>query len=598
MFVFKGKELKKEIEGKILFENVNIEINEGEHIALIGRNGIGKTTLLKGILGYTTFDGGYIQRRIPTNDWGYVVQNPYTQEKTVLSYVQSANENLHQLKKDLVKYQEDPTNPIYQQGYQAFIELNGFTWELEVERVLSSVGLPKESWSLPFHTLSGGQKTRAQIARIMISNPKFLVLDEPTNHLDNQTLQWLENWLRDYPGAFLVVSHDRYFLDMVAHWTYELTEQGTNKYKGGYSQFKEQKALEFKTQWDLYKKQERQKKELKETIQRYTQWFGMALNNAKKVEDPHARFAMRTRAQKHVNRFKAKEKEMERLEKDRVEKPRNKRQLKMEIVSEGFEARTLARLESVSFGYSEKIIFEKISISIKKGERIGIIGPNGVGKSTLLKLLTGHLNPQKGEIVLNPQVRIGYFAQELEGLDLQETLLDSLLKIPQMTLTQARTILGCFLFSKDEVYKKIGDLSMGEKCRVAFLRLYFSGANLLVLDEPTNYLDIDTREIIEESLLEFSGAVICVSHDRYLLEKIATSIVDLKGGVTNFPGNYKEYIESKSQNTFHDLERENTIRNLELKLATLMATEGVKSENDLVAEIRKLKEEIEELTIK
>lgn len=341
----------------------------------------------------------------------------------------------------------------------------------------------------------------------------------------------------------------------------------------------------------MYKKEERQKKELKETIRRYTQWFGMALSNASKVEDPLLKFAMGTRAQKHVNRFKAKKKELERLEKRRVDKPREERQLKIKFINGEFEAKTLARLEQISFGYTEKQIFSELSLSIKRGERIGMIGPNGCGKSTLLKLLAGILTPKTGKVILNPQVRIGYFAQELEGLNLEETLLDSLLGIPFMTQSQARTILGCFLFSNDSVFKKVGKLSMGERCRVAFLKLYFSGANLLILDEPTNYLDIQTREKIEAALLDFGGTVICVSHDRYLLNRITTRIVDLEAELVDFPGSYEEYLENKHKTAHGSSAEENSIKQLQLKLATLMAMEDPQDEAGLLKEIMCLKSE-------
>ncbi len=528
--------------------------------------------------------------------WGYIQQNPTCKVNSVLEYIQSANEELFFAKQAMLKHQSSLENQEYQKAYEDYLNNDGFSWELKTEFLLESVGLDKSTWDLPFASLSGGQKTRAQIARIMVKEPEFLVLDEPTNHLDKETLEWLEGWLQDYKGAFLVVSHDRYFLDKVATWTYELTEKGIKKYPGGYSRYKECKELELKTQWELYKKQEREKKEIRESIQRYTQWLHINLNNASKMDDPHQAFAKRGRAQKHVNRFKAKEKELERLEANSVEKPREEKQLTMDLRDGTFEAKTLIKLDSINFSYPGKEIFKQLSLSINRGEKLGLIGPNGSGKSTLLKLITGQLEPQMGSVILNPQVKIGYFAQELEGLDYGETLLDSLLKIPNMTQTNARTILGCFLFSRDTVFKKIKDLSMGERCRVAFLRLYFSGANLLVLDEPTNYLDIETREKIEETLTEFPGAVICVSHDRYLLKKVATRILDIENGIHDFPGNYQEYMDSRLKRTQGPkMDKENTIKQLELKLANLMAIEEPQDEKQLLQMIKQTKQEIEAL---
>lgn len=312
------------------------------------------------------------------------------------------------------------------------------------------------------------------------------------------------------------------------------------------------------------------------------------------MDDPHAAFVARQRAQKHVNRFKAKEKQLERLESTRVDKPRQDSQLNMNLTQWDFNAKTLTKLDNISFSYPQKEIFTDLTLLVGRSDKIGLIGPNGSGKTTLLKLITGELKPQRGNVVLNPQVVVGYFAQELEGLDYDKTLLDSLLEIPDMTQTQARTILGCFLFSKDAVFKKISNLSMGERCRVAFLKLYFSGANLLVLDEPTNYLDIETREKIEEALEEFPGTIICVSHDRYLLNKVATRIIDIGDGVTDFPGNYRDYEESqRAKENFADLDKENAMKQLELQLANLMAVENPEDEKDLLDQIRVVKNQME-----
>lgn len=229
MLLLKGNNLKKEIEGNILFDNINIEIFEGEHIALIGKNGVGKTTLLRGLLGITELDGGNIQKQLPIESWGYIEQNPVS-SLSLLEYVQKSEAELYQLKKAIDGNDEYSS---YQNSYQKYLELDGFNWELKLEKLLISVGLTESTWSLPFANLSGGQKTRAQIAKVMIKEPRLLILDEPTNHLDQETLEWLEKWLNVYTGAFLLVSHDRYFLDKVAHYTYEMSEQGVKRYKGG-----------------------------------------------------------------------------------------------------------------------------------------------------------------------------------------------------------------------------------------------------------------------------------------------------------------------------------------------------------------------------
>ncbi len=401
----------------------------------------------------------------------------------------------------------------YNQCYERFLQLDGYELENDAERCMRQVELTPTVWSNSLNKLSGGQKTRAQLARILLQKPACVVMDEPTNHLDQETIEWLETWLQQYTGAVLFVSHDRYFLDRTAHSIYELNRDGGKRYLGGYSDYRRQKEVEKRTQETLYKKQEQKRKELLETIRRYQQWFQQAHKSAGQND-----FA-RAQAKKNVSRFKAKEKELERLEGEQVQKPGENKRMKMRLDSQEFSAKALLRLEAIHFSYAKRPIFEQLNLSIKRGDRMAVTGRNGSGKTTLLKLLIGELRPTAGEIKMNPQTKIGYFAQELERLEQGQTILDSFLSIPGMTQTEARTLLGSFLFSRDDVFKTIGTLSMGEKCRIAFLKLYFSDANLLVLDEPTNFLDIQTREVMEEVLQSYSGAMVLVSHDRYLLEK-------------------------------------------------------------------------------
>ncbi|CAH0121608.1 putative ABC transporter ATP-binding protein YheS [Paenibacillus sp. CECT 9249] len=609
MMICKVMNVAKEWNGKTVFEHVNIEIKAGEHVALFGKNGVGKTTLLQTIAGALQPDRGTIQRFVPSSEWGCLDQHiaVVDERMTAIEFVQAGSPEHVKAKNELEKIQHRLNGNVaqgqaeislllerYEAAFDTYQNLNGYDWETKVERYLHTLKLDPAVWNTPFSRLSGGQKTKAQIARIAIAEPKFLVLDEPTNHLDRETLAWLEEWVRSHPGAILFVSHDRYFLDRTAHAIYELTPQGSKRYTGGYSDYKRQKDVELRTQEALYKKQEQMRQELLECIRRYQQWFDKAHKAAGQND------FYRSKAKKNVSRFKAKETALAKLEEQSVQMPRKADQLKVQLGGGEFEAQTLLRVEQVTFGYDGHPIFEELNLSVNRGDRIAVIGPNGAGKSTLLKLMTGQLRGGSGVVAHHPQLKIGYFSQEIENLDRGDSILDSLLRLPNMTQTFARTILGCFLFSRDDVFKRIEDLSMGEQCRVAFLKLYFSDANLLVLDEPTNYLDIETREKMEQAFSEYPGAIVVVSHDRYLLDRLANRIVALEEGeVVQYPGTYKEYTaRGAADRTPGAMERDNELRMLELRLAQIMSFdpgEGAEDRFKWMQEARSLKERIEML---
>lgn len=614
MLTVKAEKLSKEWNGQLIFEDITMEIFAGEHVALIGANGMGKTTLLQVLMGRTEADNGRIWRGIPVSEWGLLEQQSEVDEQlSTLEFVQSGNSDLYQLKQRMNRVQglleqasanresSGDTSSAeqhveeYGAAYEQYVGLHGYEWEIEVEKVLSQLLLEKESWSVPFVRLSGGQKTRAQLARLLIQKPKLLLLDEPTNHLDQESLIWLEEWLNQYTGTVVVVSHDRYFLDKVAHVTYELTKQGAKRYKGGYSEFRSQREEEIKTQQALYRKQQQRKQQLLDAIQRYRRWFEKA-HNAAGERNPSAK----KRANKHITRLKSKEKELHRLESEHVKRPTDRPRVQVRF-EESEKGKSLLSMTELSFSYGDRLLFEDFSLVIKRDDRIAVTGPNGAGKSTLLKLIIGDLQPTSGRVASNPQLKIGYFAQELEKLDTNQTILESLLSLPNMTQTDARTILACFLFRNEDVFKRIGELSMGEKCRVAFVRLYFSDANLLVLDEPTNYLDIETRERIEEALENYPGALVLVSHDRYLMQKVANRVVALNGSeVQQFHGTFKEYEERIRVTGIEpaDAHRADRIRMLELQAVQLIGQEEPEDtveREQLVNAIRGIRAEIKQL---
>ncbi|MGO4548487.1 ribosomal protection-like ABC-F family protein [Paenibacillus sp. 2TAB23] len=607
--LLKVKQINKEWNGHLLFENISFEVKENERLALFGRNGAGKTTLLKGLTGRLKLDGGEVQRILPLEEWGWLDQQAQLESAlTLQQFVQAGSGELFGLKQameELANQMQGGDNSELQLGryselFERYVQLDGYSWEIKVERCLTRLSFERALWGQTFAQLSGGQKTKAQLAALMVREPKLVLLDEPTNHLDAEALDALEQWVMSYAGTIVYVSHDRTFIDRTASSVLELGQHACRRYPGGYTDYKKQKELELKTQEALHKKQEqeREREKLLESIRMYSEWFHQAHKAAGQND------FLRSKSKKNVSRLHAKESALERLDRNKVQVSRAETRLRMQLDSDEFSAATLLRMDAVGFAYEgQNPLFSQLSLSVSKGDRLAVIGSNGAGKSTLLKLATGKLKPDTGEVVLNPQAKIGYFEQELEQLDHKMTILESLLLLPDMTQTYARTILGCFMFSKDDVFKCIGDLSMGEKCRVAFLKLYFSKANLLVLDEPTNYLDIGTREQVEEALMHYPGAVLLVTHDRYLIRQAANRLLILSGDQAPryFPGTYEEYLsKDRSRNISPE---EQTIQNeqemLMLRLTKLMGVsqpDGLEEQEQLLREMIGLRLQIASLS--
>lgn len=599
----------KDWNGTSLFEKVSMDVTEGERLALFGRNGAGKTTLLRILLGDEAPTSGKVEHELPLEEQGWLKQQDTIQSaRTALEAAQQASPEhwrvrttLKQLEAEIAHEGEDAERHLERYGelMDEYERLQGFAWESEVEKALTRLGMPAETWLIAYGDLSGGQKTRVRLAGLMVRQPKLLVLDEPTNHLDAESLLWLEQWLSTYHGTLLFVSHDRAFLDRVATGICELTSTGIRRYKGGYTEYKAHKERELREQEANYRKQELARQALEETIRNYREWFHQAHRAASNVEMAVTQSFYKAKANKNISRYHAKEKELERLEANRVEQPREVASLHMKLSDSGFQAKYLLRAEHVCFSFDDHTIVQDLNLNIARGDCLAVRGPNGIGKTTLLRLLTGQLEPYKGKIIANPQLKIGYFSQELEQLPEDQTLLDSLLALPTMTQTEARTVLGCFLFAREDVFKRIGTLSMGEKCRVAFLRLYFSGANLLVLDEPTNYFDIETREIVEESLRSYDGALVLVSHDRELVRRTATRLLDMQhGGVYEiYEGTADEKQEeqrNRQQEPEDQEQREERLR-LQLRLTELMGTAGLDDENkELLSEIRRIRAKLDQ----
>ncbi|MDP4085293.1 MAG: ABC-F type ribosomal protection protein [Bacillota bacterium] len=599
MFLLKVDHVAMSINGVTLFEKASLEVKERDRVALIGENGVGKTTFLKGIFGKSPLTQGTVEWNIQPDEIGMMMQDSELDiELSTREWIEAGDEVKRKLKKDLHTFslllangEENEGNfSLYEEALQKYLDMNGYEWEVEVSRILSQFGIHEDIWEVPFSSLSGGQKTRVKLAKAMIHSPKLLILDEPTNHLDIETVEWLQQWLSRYKGSVLFTSHEREFIDQVATVTYEITENGTKKYLGGYSQYKAQKDHEIKTIQSLYEKQEQERKKLIETIQTYKNWYQQA-NASASVRNPYAQ----KQAAKQASKYKAKEKALERLEESRVEKPAESKGIHADFEAKDFSGRRMIEMRGIHFFYGEHNVLQDIHLQISRGDRIAVIGKNGSGKTTLLKLMTGQLDPTVGEVSWNPQLKIGYFFQELENLNEENTVLEELLSLPNLTQSEARTILACFLFRKEEVFKKVKQLSMGEKCRVAFVKLYFSDANLLLLDEPTNYLDILTRERIEEALVSYPGSIVIVSHDPYLLRKVSNKVVVIEGGnALHYVGTYKEW-EEHSIISPHQQELLNKQKLLELELFDLLNKEIDQEDKSHFNKIKKIKQQIDEL---
>jgi ATPase subunit of ABC transporter with duplicated ATPase domains len=598
--ILRIKNANKEISGKLLFKCVNLSIEEGEKVFLFGRNGSGKTTLMKCIIGEENFDSGEKIISIQRSDIGWLEQDIMSNTELCLyDFVFSGNKELYKVKKELMCLQQkidrglwDSVEKKFNDTLSEYINMNGYDFETQINTILKQFGFQQSQFNTPYKNLSGGEKSRAQLSRIQIKQPKMLILDEPTNHLDNEAIKWLEEWVKQYSGTVLFTSHDRDFVDKVADKTYELNKEGTRLFNGGYSTYKKLVDEEKKTQEHLYEKQERQKKELKNTINQYKQW-------AKKAHDaagtnPYAR----KQASKLVARANSKIKGYEKIEAAQIKKEKKSSLNKVHLKSEKLKSTPLIQVKKLKYSYNKKMIISDVSLSIFREDRVAIIGPNGSGKSTLVKLLIGEIMPSSGDVSITNQLKIGYMSQSGDNLNIDDSVIDTIKRLENVSESHARNMLAYFLFRDNDIYKKVGDLSMGERNRLSFIHLYLSECNLLVLDEPNNYLDIETRELIEEALYEFNGPFIVVTHDRYLVRKLANKIFFVGQDDNDFiyySGTYDEFISTKNKKN-SDSEKNNLVQKLEFQLSQQISKEGQQDNNEeLINEIKKTKQMIERL---
>jgi ATP-binding cassette, subfamily F, member 3 len=512
-----------------LFEKVNLDINSGDRIGLIGPNGCGKTTLLKIILGEEKLVSGKRVQPKSNLQIGYLRQeSTFKYNGSLLDYTLEVFPQIHKLYSEFKNLERDSSDPGRATEYtllqERFASVGGWGVKAEAEKTLSGLNFSRDETSLDFKLLSSGQKTKANLTRILLSKPDFMVLDEPTNHLDLFSLEWLEKWLVNFKGTLLIVSHDRAFLDKTVNKIWDLRRGTLKEYRGIYSSYYQQREEEIERQWREYEDKRKEVKRLKIESQRKRVWAKR--KEKQRIGAGRAKGHITAVAAKLAKRAEAVEKRIEHIE--RVEKPFEEKRITLNFPNLAPSGNLVLSVTSLTKSYGNKMLFEDLDFSILKGENLAVTGPNGSGKTTLLKIILGEIEPDKGEVVLGHKVKIGYFDQERKGLFQEKSILEEATSSdisgdPVWT----RTVLGSLMLRRDSVFKRIKDLSEGEKGKVMIAKLLLSGANFLILDEPTNHLDIDAREALENALENFPGSILFVSHDRYLIKKLADEILVL-----------------------------------------------------------------------
>lgn len=598
MIVLSCNNLNKSFGIDTILENISFTVNEGDKVGIIGVNGTGKTTLFKVLSGIYGYDSGdiYLGKGV---EIGYLEQNTnFQSEKTIYEEVLEVFSDLMDMEnyiRDLeIKISEEGSNPNskildklmneYSQKLELFSELNGYGYKSEVKGILKGLGFSDSDMETPINILSGGEKTRVLLSKLLLKNPSLLLLDEPTNHLDSDAIEWLEVFLKQYKGTVIIISHDRYFLDQVVNRVFEIHNKRLKTYNGNYSKFIELSKVEKELEVKKYEDQQKEIKKQEESIDRLKAYG----------------------REKHLKRARSKEKMLDKV--DVLDKPdvfRKKASIQFSpSVSSGND---VLQVEDLSMGYGERILFKDINFNIYRGEKVALIGANGIGKSTLFKIIMNEIMPLTGTAKLGANVHVDYFHQEQKTLNLDNTIIDEIWNDhPSLNQTTLRNMLGSFLFEDEEVFKKISTLSGGERARVAILKLILSNSNFLLLDEPTNHLDIDSKEVLEEALLNYTGTLFTISHDRYFLNTVVDKILVLDSdGITEYLGNYNYYMDKKKQT----LEM-NSIETTEEKTKTQLKDEKrkereqrelekkarVKRQN-IEKEIEEIELEIEELNV-
>ncbi|AKL93858.1 drug resistance ABC transport system ATP-binding protein [Clostridium aceticum] len=583
MIVLSCNNISKSFGVDLIIKNITFSINKGEKVALVGMNGAGKSTLFKILCQQLSYDDGELYVAKSTRI-GYLEQNNilnlshtiYDEVISVFSDLVKMEEKLRDLEYNIAELGKNPNSSKaletsmqeYATMLDTFNQKNGYGFRSEVRGVLRGLGFTEEEFHQPILHLSGGQKTRVSLAKLLLSKPDLLMLDEPTNHLDIEAVEWLEGFLKDYNGTILIISHDRYFLNQLVNRVMEIENHQLESYHGNYTEFTKKKQVIREQQLKEYVEQQKEITRQKDIIRRLHQ---------------HG-------TEKLANRAKSKEKQFAKIE-EISPPPSQQGKAKMQFQAAVKSGNDILSIEGLGKSFDDTALFQNISFDIYRGERVALIGANGVGKSTLFKIILNKLQATAGDFRLGHNVYIGYYDQEQEGLNPDKTIIDEVWdEHTYMDQTEVRTLLGSFLFKGEDVFKTVSTLSGGEKARLSLLKLILSKANLLLLDEPTNHLDIDSKEVLEEALLQYDGTIFVISHDRYFLNRVATKIVDLNcDSAETFLGNYDYYVEKKKGQFFEE-------EDVPTKTKTQLKEERrkEKEERDRARQLSKKREKIEE----
>lgn len=534
MIILSGNKIERSFSGDVLFNNINIQVDERDRIALVGRNGAGKSTLLKILVGEEAPTSGEINTKRDLSlsylaqDSRFVSENTiYDEMLHVFDDLRSDEKKLRSMELQMAELTGSDLDKLmtdYDRLSEDFRQRGGFTYESDIRAILNGFKFDQSMWEMRISELSGGQNTRLALAKMLLEKPELLVLDEPTNHLDIDTIAWLENYLVNYQGALIIVSHDRYFLDKVATITLDLNPNSLDRYVGNYSKFMDLKAEKLATEEKNYEKQAKEIAKLEDFVQRNI-----------------VRASTTKRAQ-------ARRKQLEKME--RLDKPSvSHKSAHMTFHSDKVSGNVVLTVADTAIGYDGEVLAQPISLDVKKWDAIAVVGPNGIGKTTFIKSVVGLLPFIKGESTYGANVQVGYYDQTQSALTRTNTVLDELWNaFPTTPELDIRNRLGAFLFSGDDVKKSVAMLSGGEKARLLLAKLSMENNNFLILDEPTNHLDIDSKEVLENALIDFDGTLLFVSHDRYFINRVATKVLEIsEEGSTLYLGDYDYYLEKKAE---------------------------------------------------
>ncbi|CIP14205.1 ABC transporter ATP-binding protein [Streptococcus pneumoniae] len=585
MIILQANKIERSFAGEVLFDNINLQVDERDRIALVGKNGAGKSTLLKILVGEEEPTSGEINKKKDIS-LSYLAQDSrfesentiYDEMLHVFDDLRRTDKQLRQMELEMGEKSGEDLDKLmsdYDRLSENFRQAGGFTYEADIRAILNGFKFDESMWQMKIAELSGGQNTRLALAKMLLEKPNLLVLDEPTNHLDIETISWLENYLVNYSGALIIVSHDRYFLDKVATITLDLTKHSLDRYVGNYSRFVELKEQKLVTEAKNYEKQQKEIAALEDFVNRNL-----------------VRASTTKRAQ-------SRRKQLEKME--RLDKPEaGKKAANMTFQSEKTSGNVVLTVENTAIGYDGEVLSQPINLDLRKMNAVAIVGPNGIGKSTFIKSIVDQIPFIKGEKRFGANVEVGYYDQTQSKLTPSNTVLDELWNDFKLTPeVEIRNRLGAFLFSGDDVKKSVGMLSGGEKARLLLAKLSMENNNFLILDEPTNHLDIDSKEVLENALIDFDGTLLFVSHDRYFINRVATHVLELsENGSTLYLGDYDYYVEKKATVEMSQTEEASTSN--QAKEASPVndyqaQKESQKEVRKLMRQIESLEAEIEEL---